>query len=77
VVFTKADLITGFAISSSIPAARRDRVWGATLTYDRQRGGQDVTSFFSERFDELYAGLKEMSLANMAVRRGENWRRGY
>jgi type VI secretion system protein ImpL len=29
------------------------------------------------RFDELYAGLKEMSLANMAVRRGENWRRGY
>ena len=73
VVFTKADLITGFnEFFLDTERSERDRVWGATLTYDRQRGGQDVTSFFSERFDELYAGLKEMSLANMSVRRGEN-----
>lgn len=73
VVFTKADLITGFnEFFLDTERNERDRVWGATLAYDRKRSGQEVSSFFDERFDELYAGLKEMSLANMSVKRGEN-----
>ncbi|MBP1317840.1 type VI secretion system membrane subunit TssM [Herbaspirillum huttiense F1] len=73
VVFTKADLITGFnEFFLDTERGERDRVWGATLAYDRKRSGQEVSSFFDERFDELYAGLKEMSLANMSVKRGEN-----
>ncbi|MDR6396894.1 type VI secretion system membrane subunit TssM [Herbaspirillum seropedicae] len=73
VVFTKADLITGFnEFFLDTERSERDRVWGATLAYDRKRSGQEVVSFFDERFDELYAGLKEMSLASMSVKRGEN-----
>ncbi|AKN67329.1 type VI secretion system membrane subunit TssM [Herbaspirillum seropedicae] len=73
VVFTKTDLITGFnEFFLDSERGERDRVWGATLAYDRKHSGQEVSNFFDERFDELYAGLKEMSLANMAVKRGEN-----
>ncbi|OWY30655.1 type VI secretion system membrane subunit TssM [Herbaspirillum robiniae] len=73
VVFTKADLITGFnEFFLDTERGERDRVWGATLAYDRKRSGQEVAGFFDERFDELYNGLKEMSLANMSVKRGES-----
>ncbi|WP_343651269.1 type VI secretion system membrane subunit TssM [Herbaspirillum sp.] len=73
VVFTKADLITGFTeFFLDTGRSERDRVWGATLAYDRKRSGQEVTSFFVERFDELYDGLKAMSLATMSIKRGEN-----
>ena len=73
VVFTKADLITGFnEFFLDTERGERDRVWGATLAYDRKRSGQEVVGFFDDRFDELYDGLKEMSLANMSVKRGEN-----
>ncbi|HEY4317361.1 MAG TPA: type VI secretion system membrane subunit TssM [Herbaspirillum sp.] len=70
VVFTKADLITGFnEFFLDSERGERDRVWGATLPYNRNNSGQEVLHFFDERFDELYDGLKQMSLANMAMNR--------
>jgi type VI secretion system protein ImpL len=42
----------------------RDRVWGATLRYNRRSTPQDVLAFFDEHFDELHDGLKELSLAH-------------
>ena len=72
VVFTKTDLITGFdEFFIDTERDERDRVWGATLAYDYKCNEQDVINFFDERFDELHAGLKEMSLANMSLKRGE------
>ncbi|NMM38561.1 MAG: type VI secretion system membrane subunit TssM [Glaciimonas sp.] len=72
VMFTKADLITGFnEFFLDSERTERDRVWGATLPYNRNNTGQEVLSFFDARFDELYDGLKEMSLASMAMNRGE------
>jgi type VI secretion system protein ImpL len=73
VVFTKADLITGFnEFFLNSERAERDRVWGATLPYSRSNTGQEVVNFFDTCFDELYDGLKEMSLASMAMNRGEH-----
>jgi type VI secretion system protein ImpL len=73
VVFTKADLITGFnEFFLNSERAERDRVWGATLPYSRSNTGQEVVNFFDSCFDELYDGLKEMSLASMAMNRGEH-----
>ncbi|MES2742972.1 MAG: type VI secretion system membrane subunit TssM [Pseudomonadota bacterium] len=72
VVFTKADLIAGF--SEFFHDAERgeiDRVWGATLPYSLTASNQDVLSFFDQRFDELYDGLKDVSLASMALHRGD------
>ncbi len=72
VMFTKADLITGFSeFFFDSDQGERDRVWGATLPYSLKNTNQDVLSFFDERFDELYDGLKEMSLANMSMNRGD------
>ncbi|MEO5794775.1 MAG: type VI secretion system membrane subunit TssM [Rhodoferax sp.] len=72
VMFTKADLINGFnEFFSECDRNERDRVWGATLPYRRNSTGQEVVNFFDTRFDELYDGLKEMSLANMAMNRSE------
>ena len=70
-VFTKADLIAGFAeFFEDRDPAERERVWGATLPYDTQ-GQRDAIAAFDEHFDELFAGLKEMSVARMAMHRGE------
>jgi len=66
VVFTKADLIAGFTdFFHDTERAERDRIWGATLRYNRRSAPQDVLGFFDEHFDELHDGLKEMSLASM------------
>lgn len=71
VVFTKADLIAGFAeFFEDRDPAERERVWGATLPYQTE-GKTDAIAAFDERFDELFAGLKEMSVARMAMHRGE------
>ncbi|WP_338764313.1 type VI secretion system membrane subunit TssM [Massilia sp. METH4] len=68
VVFTKADLITGFnEFFQDADRAERDRVWGATLPYNQHASGQQVLDQFDARFDELYEGLKDMSAANMAL----------
>ncbi|KQQ44387.1 type VI secretion protein VasK [Duganella sp. Leaf126] len=72
VVFTKADLITGFnEFFKDADLSERDRVWGATLPYSQSSTKQDVLEQFDQRFDELYDGLKEMSLANMALQSRE------
>jgi type VI secretion system protein ImpL len=71
VMFTKADLIAGFAdFFEDRDPAERDRVWGATLPYQAD-GRIDAIAQFDARFDELFAGLKEMSVARMAMQRGQ------
>ncbi|PMS23103.1 type VI secretion system membrane subunit TssM [Trinickia dabaoshanensis] len=70
VMFTKADLITGFAeFFSGGERHEYDRVWGATLPYQRDEK-RDVVALFDERFEELYEGLKEISVAQMSINRG-------
>jgi type VI secretion system protein ImpL len=77
VVFTKADLVAGFTdFFADTERAERDRIWGATLRYNRRSAPQDVLAFFDEHFDELVDGLKEMSLANMGANRSTQMRSG-
>ena len=77
VIFTKADLIAGFSdFFHDAERSERDRVWGATLRYNRRSTPQDVLAFFDTHFDELHDGLKEMSLANMAGNRSTRMRPG-
>ena len=72
VMFTKADLITGFAkFFGETEKVERDRVWGATLPYDPDEK-KDPLADFDQRFDELYAGLKAMSVAQMSMHRSSN-----
>jgi type VI secretion system protein ImpL len=77
VLFTKADLIAGFAdFFHEAERTERDRVWGATIRYNRRSTHQDVVAFFDQHFDELHDGLKEMSLASMAGNRSTHMRPG-
>ena len=77
VIFTKADLIAGFSdFFHDTGRVERDRVWGATIRYNRRRTHQDVLGFFDEHFDELHDGLKEMSLTSMAGNRAAPMRPG-
>ena len=72
IMFTKADLINGFSeFFIDTEQDEQNRVWGATLPYNLNNSNQDVLAFFDDRFDELYDGLKEMSLASMALNRGD------
>lgn len=71
-VFTKADLISGFTdFFQETDRAERDRVWGATLAYDPSGNAEDAAKQFDKHFDDLYAGLREMSLAHMALNQDE------
>ncbi|WP_027797172.1 type VI secretion system membrane subunit TssM [Paraburkholderia acidipaludis] len=71
VVFTKADLITGFTeFFSGSDQREYDRVWGATLPYEPDEK-RDVVALFDERFEELYEGLKEISVAQLSLSRGD------
>jgi len=68
IIFTKADLISGFNdFFADSDEQQRQQVWGATLPYgtDEER---DVVALFDEHFDTLHRGLKEMSLAQIAAR---------
>ena len=77
VIFTKADLIAGFTdFFHDSERTERDRIWGATLRYNRRSSPQDVLAFFDTHFDELHDGLKELSLANMAGNRSAQMRPG-
>lgn len=68
IIFTKADLISGFSeFFSDSDQRERDRVWGATLPYGAEEN-RDVLALFDERFDELYEGLKEMGTAQISLR---------
>lgn len=70
VLFTKADLINGFnEFFIDTEREEKERVWGATLPYNLNNSNQDALAYFDDRFDELYDGLKEMSLASMAINR--------
>lgn len=70
-VFTKADLIAGFAeFFEDRDRDERDRVWGATLPYEKG-SREDAVAAFDKRFDELHDGLKELSLARMSLHRGQ------
>jgi type VI secretion system protein ImpL len=77
VLFTKADLIAGFAeFFEDGDRDERERVWGATLPYDapHKPGGEhksDAIALFDKHFDELYQGLKAASVARMSLQRGE------
>lgn len=71
-VFTKADLIAGFTdFFQETNRTERDRVWGATLPYAPSGSGEDAAKLFDKHFDELYEGLREMSLASMALSQDE------
>ncbi len=71
VMFTKADLISGFVeFFEDRERSERDRVWGATLPYDTE-GRADAVGLFERHFDELYEGLKAASVARMSLHRGE------
>ncbi|PPE67709.1 type VI secretion system membrane subunit TssM [Caldimonas caldifontis] len=71
VMFTKADLISGFVeFFEDRERSERDRVWGATLPYDAE-GRADTLGLFERHFDELYEGLKAASVARMSLHRGE------
>lgn len=71
-IFTKADLIAGFTdFFQETNRTERDRVWGATLPYAPSGTGEDAAKLFDKHFDELYDGLREMSLASMALSQDE------
>ena len=71
VVFTKMDLIAGFAeFFGDTDPQERLRVWGASLPYDGDGKG-DAVARFDEHFDHLHDGVKEMSVTRMAMYRGE------
>ncbi len=71
VVFTKADLISGFAeFFEDRDRDERERVWGATLPYDTLTK-TDIVASFDRHFDELNDGLKEASVVRMSMHRGE------
>jgi type VI secretion system protein ImpL len=77
VIFTKVDLIAGFAdFFHDADPAERERTWGATLRYNRRSSSVDVLGFFDQHFDELHDGLKELSLASMAGNRSTRMRPG-
>ena len=70
VVFTKADLIAGFVdFFGDADKYESERVWGSTLPYNPD-GKTDLIANFDERFEELYDGLREMSVAHMSANRG-------
>ncbi|WP_395703683.1 type VI secretion system membrane subunit TssM [Aquabacterium sp.] len=78
-VFTKADLISGFVeFFEDFDRGERDRVWGATLPYEVSGPGNaegesrtDAVAAFDRHFDELRDGLKEIALARMSLQRGQ------
>lgn len=71
ILFTKADLIAGFVeFFEDSYGDETNRVWGSTMPFE-PTARQDVVSEFDSRFEELYEGLREMSLANMATNRGQ------
>ena len=70
VVFTKVDLLAGFIdFFADSDKYESERVWGSTLPYNPDSKSNPV-AHFDERFEELYEGLREMSIAHMSANRG-------
>ncbi|HJV27445.1 MAG TPA: type VI secretion system membrane subunit TssM [Aromatoleum sp.] len=71
VMFSKADLIPGFhEFFQDVDWNERDRVWGATFPYEAQPRS-DLVAQFDARFDELYEGLRALSVALLSQTSGE------
>lgn len=71
VLFTKVDLIPGFHdFFLDLDWTERDRVWGATIPYE-QSTGEELIALFDQHFDELYEGLRAMSVAQLSRVQGE------
>jgi type VI secretion system protein ImpL len=71
VMFTKADLISGFVeFFEDRDPDERQRAWGATLPYLPDER-VDAVAQFSRHFDELHEGLKQLALAHMSLHRGK------
>ena len=71
VMFTKADLISGFVeFFEDRDPDERQRAWGATLPYTPDER-VDAVAQFSRHFDELHEGLKQLALAHMSLHRGK------
>lgn len=71
VMFTKADLIAGFNdFFRTLEDSEREKVWGTTLPFQPD-GTNDSVDQFDRYFDELSEGLKEMSLSQMSLNRGQ------
>ncbi len=72
VMFTKADLVAGFAdFFLDAEAAERERAWGATMPFKQKAGCGEMLAFFEQSFDELCEGLRNMAVATMTQRRRE------
>ncbi|WP_229502977.1 type VI secretion system membrane subunit TssM [Pseudoduganella guangdongensis] len=72
VMFTKADLVAGFAdFFGDAEPAERERIWGATMPFKHKSGSRDLLAFYEQSFDELCAGLHEVAIATMTQRRRE------
>lgn len=72
VLFTKVDLIPGFHdFFLDLDWNERDRVWGATIPYD-QASGNELITLFERHFDELYEGLRAMSVAQLSRLQGDS-----
>ncbi|MET0264377.1 MAG: type VI secretion system membrane subunit TssM [Duganella sp.] len=70
IVFTKADLVAGFGdFFAQAERSERERVWGATMSYQRKSASGKILAFFDQTFDELCDGLKALSIANMGQQR--------
>jgi type VI secretion system protein ImpL len=69
VLFTKVDLIPGFTeFFNLLDEDERRQAWGSTLPYSLQ--SKDSLIEFNERFEELFQGLKEKGVAQMARQHG-------
>ncbi|WP_341675054.1 type VI secretion system membrane subunit TssM [Niveibacterium sp. SC-1] len=69
VVFTKTDLVAGFAeFFEDADAAERQRVWGASLPYDGENK-HDAVEGFDREFDLLSEGLRELYTSRLALAR--------
>ncbi|MDR0588903.1 MAG: type VI secretion system membrane subunit TssM [Burkholderiales bacterium] len=67
VFFTKIDLLAGFTEFFANEEDLRDHPWGATFTYPaNNEDKRDLSELFSMHFDELYHGLKEMSVSQVS-----------
>lgn len=72
VMFTKADLVAGFAdFFMDAEKLERERPWGATMPFKQKAACRDMLAFFEQSFDELCEGLREMGIATMTRRRRE------
>ncbi|MCP1117287.1 type VI secretion system membrane subunit TssM [Robbsia andropogonis] len=69
VMFTKADLITGFTeFFGGGDRTEFERVWGSSFPYEPSEK-VDAVAQFDKRFDELHDGLKDISIAQIALSR--------